>query len=93
MIPPTLLRAGTAGGGGIRGGGGARARARRRERREDRDDRWAPPVSEGGGWARLSAARARGEALWAAGREERGGGRWAGPTQGREGGLLGFFFL
>ncbi|BAD45580.1 pr1-like protein [Oryza sativa Japonica Group] len=46
----------------------ARARARRRERREDRDDRWAPPVSEGGGRARPSAARARGEAEWAAGR-------------------------
>nr|BAD05648.1 hypothetical protein [Oryza sativa Japonica Group] len=66
----------------IRGGGGARARAKRRE---VRDDRWAPPVSEGGGRAGPSAARARGEAEWAAGRGERGGGRWTefGPLERR----------
>ena len=42
-------------------------------RREDGDDGWALPVSEGGDRARLSAARARGEAEWAAGRGEREG--------------------
>ncbi|BAD53099.1 hypothetical protein [Oryza sativa Japonica Group] len=40
VIPPTSMRAGTAGCGGFVGGGGTRARARRRERPEDRDDRW-----------------------------------------------------
>ena len=34
VFPPTLLHAGTTGGGGIRGGGGARVRARWREQRE-----------------------------------------------------------
>ena len=81
------MRAWTAGGGGIRGGGGARARARRWERREDRDDRWAPPVSEGGGRARPSAARARREGRMGRGEEEREGEGWAEPAQeGKRGG-------
>ena len=92
MIPPTLLHAGAAGCGGIRGGGGARARARRRERREVGDDGWAPPVSEGGGRARPSAARARGKAGWAAGRGERGREKCAEPAQeGTGGGKKNFF--
>nr|BAD61773.1 pr1-like protein [Oryza sativa Japonica Group]BAD62163.1 pr1-like protein [Oryza sativa Japonica Group] len=73
VISPSLLRAGTAGCGEIRGGGGARARARRRERREVGDDGWAPPVSEGGGRARPSAARARGGFRMGRGEEEREG--------------------
>ncbi len=86
MIPPTLLHAGTAGGCGIRGGGGARARGRRRERREEGDDGWAPPVSEGGGRACPSAARARvGRPNGPRGRGEREGGEMgrAGPREGR----------
>jgi hypothetical protein len=94
MISPSLLRAGTAGGGGIRGGGGARARARRRERREDRDDRWAPPVSEvAGGPARQRHARGE-EADWAAGeRREREGGGPSRPKRGRGGKRLFRVFL
>ena len=83
MISPSLWRAGTAGCGGIRGGGGARARARRRARREEGDDRWVPPVSESGGRARLSAARARAGRPMGRGEErerERGVGR-AGPRR------------
>nr|BAD36702.1 pr1-like protein [Oryza sativa Japonica Group] len=95
MIPLSLMRAGTAGCGAIRGGSGARARARRRARREEGDDRWAPPVSESGGRARLSAARARGEADGPRGKRERGR-DWAEPAQeGRRGKkelLLGFSF-
>ena len=51
-------------------------------RREEEDDRWVPPVSESGGRARLSAARARGGGRWAAGeeREREGLGR-AGPRR------------
>ena len=90
MISPSLLRAGTAGCGGIRGGGGARARARRWVRREVGDDGWAPPVSEGGGRARPSAARARGGADGPRG-EERGGGDWAEPAQEGKGGKEDFF--
>ncbi|BAD54020.1 pr1-like protein [Oryza sativa Japonica Group] len=90
------MRAGTAGCGAIRGGGGARARARRRARREEGDDRWAPPVSESGGRARLSAARARGRSRWAGGKERERGKEWAEPAQeGRRRGkrlLLGFSF-
>ncbi|BAD52697.1 splicing coactivator subunit-like protein [Oryza sativa Japonica Group] len=82
-ISPLLIARGTDGSGGIRGGGGARARARRRERREVGDDGWAPPVSEGGGRARPSAARARGEAEWAAGRGGRGEGD--GPSRPKRG--------
>nr|BAD01322.1 hypothetical protein [Oryza sativa Japonica Group]BAD01454.1 hypothetical protein [Oryza sativa Japonica Group] len=37
-----------------------RGRRKRRIRREEGDDGWAPPVSEGGGRARPSAARTRG---------------------------------
>ena len=73
------MRAGTAGCGAIRGGGGARARARRRARREEGDDRWVPPVSESGGRARLSAARARAGSRWAAG--ERREGEGVGPSR------------
>ncbi|BAB91767.1 pr1-like protein [Oryza sativa Japonica Group] len=64
------------------------ARGRRRERREEGDDGWAPPVSEGGGRARPSAARVRGEAEWATGRGERERGgeeRWAGRPKGGKG--------
>nr|BAI39959.1 splicing coactivator subunit-like protein [Oryza sativa Indica Group] len=86
VIPPTLLHAGTAGGGGIHGGGGARARGRRRERREEGDDGWAPPISEGGRRARLSAARAGRGRVGRGERRERGrGGEMgrAGPREGR----------
>nr|BAD54361.1 pr1-like protein [Oryza sativa Japonica Group] len=85
-ISPLLIARGADGSGGIRGGGGARARARRRERREVGDDGWAPPVSEGGGRARPSAARARGGGRMGRGGEEREGGRWAEPAQEGEGG-------
>nr|BAD61968.1 pr1-like protein [Oryza sativa Japonica Group]BAD62043.1 pr1-like protein [Oryza sativa Japonica Group] len=87
---PSLRRAGKAGCGGIRGGGGARARARRRARREEGDDRWVPPVSESGGRARLSAARARGGADGPRGKRERGR-DWAEPAQERKGGKEDFF--
>ena len=53
---------------------------RQRERREEGDDGWAPPVSEGGGRARLSAARSRGRPMGRGG-EEREGGSWAEPAQ------------
>jgi hypothetical protein len=69
------------------------ARAERPERREEGDDGWAPPVSEGGGRARPSAARARGEAGWAAGERREGEGDGPDSVQEREGGFLGFFFL
>jgi hypothetical protein len=87
IFPPLFIARGDGGMRRIGGGGGAWAWARRRERREVGDDGWAPPVSEGGGRARPSAARAWGEADWAAGRgeRERGGGEMgrAGPREGR----------
>jgi hypothetical protein len=87
---PLLIARGADGSGGIRGGGGARARARRR--REEGDDRWAPPVSESGGRARLSAARARAGSRWAAGEErEREREKWAEPAQEGRGGKKNFF--
>nr|BAD20093.1 pr1-like protein [Oryza sativa Japonica Group] len=66
------------------------ARAKRRERREVGDDGWAPPVSEGGGRARPSAARARGEAEWAAGKRREG--EVNGPSRPKmgKGGFYGF---
>jgi hypothetical protein len=90
---PLLIARGADGSGGIRGGGGARARARRRARREEGDDRWVPPVSESGGRARLSAARARAGSRWAAGETERERGReWAEPAQeGKRGEETDFF--
>ncbi len=54
----------------------------RRARREEGDDRWVPPVSESGGRARLSAARARGRPMGRGGREREGG---TGPSRPKKG--------
>jgi hypothetical protein len=69
-------------------------RARRQERREEGDDGWAPPVSEGGGRARLRQLRARGKGEGGVGRGKRREEEGDGPdsAQEREGGFLGFFF-
>jgi hypothetical protein len=71
IFPPTLLHAGTAGCGGIRGGGGGW---------RGRGGGSGGSKEMTGGPARQRRARGVG-AEWAAGEEEKGGGKWAEPAQ------------